>query len=193
MNFKKVSVFLNTNKVVIMPSDTIYGFFMKISNNNLKFLNNLKKSPDNKPLIILFSSIKQLMEYVNLDEKVFHILKEQKLDKITFIIDSNQFFSDKYLMGNDLIAFRIVSEIRNKDLFKVIKDCGPLYTTSVNFSKTKILNKHSEIKRVFGGNINIHIVKGTPISNVPSRILKITDDRVELIRDNEGTSIQHNR
>ncbi|KAF5295606.1 hypothetical protein FQA39_LY12779 [Lamprigera yunnana] len=53
---------LNKNQVIILPTNTLYGLSAKVSLDNKIKINELKKAPLDKPLIILIKSISQLKE-----------------------------------------------------------------------------------------------------------------------------------
>ncbi|ATZ18489.1 tRNA threonylcarbamoyladenosine biosynthesis protein [Williamsoniiplasma somnilux] len=109
---------LKKNKIVILPSDTIYGLSALFNLENEKRINVVKQAPLDKKNIVLFSSIKQAQQYgLYLTDEIINILKST--NPTTVIL----------LDQKETIAIRIV---KRKDIAKIIKKVGPIFSSSVN-------------------------------------------------------------
>ncbi|WP_338972706.1 L-threonylcarbamoyladenylate synthase [Spiroplasma endosymbiont of Panorpa germanica] len=151
---------LKNNKIIILPTDTIYGLSGSVSKENQIKINNIKGSPKEKPLIVLISSLKQLPVEVFRDKKLLNILKLKKPTTVIIpMIDSSE-----------SIAIRLV---KSNPIKKIISKVGPIFSTSANKSKIKykegevIFNNISPaVERVFyAGNLE----------NEPSTIINFSD------------------
>ncbi|WP_338969670.1 L-threonylcarbamoyladenylate synthase [Spiroplasma endosymbiont of Labia minor] len=134
---------LKNNELIILPTDTIYGISAIFTDKNKIKINNLKKSDLNKPLIILVSSLIDAKKIIDLNDLI--------IDKLTSSKPTTVIAKAKHTSEN--IGIRIVN--RN-DIKKIIKEVGPIFSTSVNVSGNHFLfeeidlnNFSSEIKNVF--------------------------------------------
>ena len=91
-NINIISKQLNNNKIGIIPTDTVTGIFAKISLENNKKINSLKKSKEDKPLSIIFSNLEEALKAVEYNKDQLEIIKENLPGKVTFILPSNKDF-----------------------------------------------------------------------------------------------------
>lgn len=148
-----VITLLKINEVVVLPTDTIYGLSAIVAKENMQKINNLKKAPKNKELIILFSKLKQLKS-LKIEIQNKKILKKNR--NITFIFSS----SDK--------KTHAIRMVERKDLKKIIRKVGPIFSTSVNFHNQESINNKKDL---FNFNTNIKVFYDNfPIDTNPSKI-----------------------
>ena len=168
---------LKENRVVIIPTDTVYGFSAAVVfDKNGKSLNsekicNLKGRNENKPFIQLISTPSEIQNITN--QKIPSNLLKFWPGPLTIIVkDKNN--------ENSTIAVRCPGDqwLRN-----VIKDCGfPLYSTSVNLSGCPILETEEEILKTFSDKVNLIVLDGDKKNGVPSTIVKIDGESFSVLR-----------
>lgn len=174
--WKKAEDVLKKDGVVILPTDTLYGIVGKAeSKKAVERIHKLKDRNENKPFIILISSIKDL--------KIFGIqinkLEEKFLKKKVSIILKYRKF--KYLhRGQNSLAFRMITK-RNKNLFNLIKKVGPIVAPSANKEGEKPRETIKEAKEVFKDKIDLYINGGIRKSK-PSTLIKIEKGEVVILR-----------
>ncbi|ASZ09402.1 translation factor [Mesoplasma chauliocola] len=133
---------IKANKIVIIPTDTIYGLSAKISKDNEIKINQIKNIKHEKPLITLVSNFQQL--------KKLQIKKISKEDK-KILLDSRTTVIFETSLEFKTIAVRFV---KRKDIKKIINKTGPIFSTSVNKHGLKPINKEEELKN-FDQNIKL--------------------------------------
>ena len=159
---------LKSDKIIIMPSDTIYGFLSLPSGENR--LRNIKKR-DKKPFLFLISDFDQLNK-LNINFKnIKNILKKYWPGPVTFILEQNN--------GNTM-------GIRMPDwdlLQKIINDVGsPLLSTSVNYSGMPFFYKKKDIVKEFYSKVDLIIIDKNFKQNISSTIVDLTKNPYEIIR-----------
>ena len=82
---------------------------------------------------------------------------------LTIIFNKNENVSDKITAGFKTIAFRIPN---CKISLDILKQTGPLATTSVNISGNTPLNDYQEINKYFGDNIDFIVSENVSSSNI---------------------------
>lgn len=128
-----------SNKIFIYPTDTVWG----IGGNAYKEetyirISQIKKSPVNKPLSILFSSVDQLSGHVELSDSLQELILELMQYEITFGLDKSLFknaLPGVAFSETDFVCIRVLdSEIVNN----IISDVkAPITTTSLNITGEK--------------------------------------------------------
>ncbi len=174
---------IKANKIVFMPSDTIYGLFgCALSSRTVEEIYSLKSRDPRKPLIIMLSSIDDLLLFeVNLNQKEREILERIWPEKVSVVlpVPSEKFF---YLhRGKNTLAFRLP---KNEELLSILENTGPLVSTSANLEGKSYAKTVAEAKKYFGNKINLYINKGA-INSPPSTLIKINNGEIEILRKGE--------
>lgn len=164
--------YLRRGKIVIIPTDTVYGFSGIVDGRHYSYhtdekINRIKKSDSDKPLIQLISKSEDIKKYTR------DLIPDELLSKwpgaLTIIVHT--FEKD----GNrGTTAFRCPDD---EWLRKVVALCGaPIYTTSVNISGQNVLENVQDIKAVFGSEVPLIVDDGGKKGQKPSTIVKIEED-----------------
>jgi tRNA A37 threonylcarbamoyladenosine synthetase subunit TsaC/SUA5/YrdC len=96
---------LNNNKIIAMPTETVYGFFSLISLENLKNINKLKGRELEKPLQVFFLDFSQIEKYTKLSQFQKQILIQELPGNKSFLVPSSSFF--KKLTNQNTILIRL--------------------------------------------------------------------------------------
>lgn len=170
---------LKKGQIVIIPTDTIYGFSGIVDFQNQYFqtdykINAIKKSKEDKPLICLIEKPQDVFLYAeNIPEKIINLWP----NSLTVITDVKKNCPIK--TQHKKIAFRCPN---NKWLQNVIKKVEqPIFSTSVNMSGLKELKQIKDIIKKFQNNVDL-IVNDGDIQASPSTIIEINNDNINVIR-----------
>ncbi|MCR5495707.1 MAG: threonylcarbamoyl-AMP synthase [Treponema sp.] len=167
---EKCVKFLQEEKVLILPTDTVYGFSGIIGKTD-SLIRKIKGRAENKPFIVLISQAEDLKEIT--DDCIPEKLMKFWPGPLTVIVN------DKKNPGNT-VAVRCPGD---QWLRKVIKLCGsPIYSTSVNRSGSPVLGKLEEIRKEFEEEVSMIVENGDAKSSVPSTIVKIEGDTYSIVR-----------
>ena len=177
-------------KVAVLPTDTVYGFSAlalaggtdgpKKSGLDLK-IDQIKKSPQSKPLIELISEPSDIRKYT--DQKIPSKILKKWPGALTVLVKNNGWY--KALTGREATAFRCPGD---QWLRRVISLCGgPIYSTSVNFSGKPVLETEEDILRDFGGLVDFFVLDGDKKNALPSTLVSLLDGEPKVIRQGEVT------
>lgn len=168
---KCVSV-LKSNGIVILPTDTVYGFsgiVKKDSGTDVK-IREIKGRSEDKPFIQLISDPDDIYKYTN--QKIPKSLLKNWPGPLTIIA--------KNLDGKTTTAYRCPGD---EWLRKIIRNCGfPLYSTSVNKSGYPILETEDEIVKIFESEVDLIVLDGDRKKSLPSTIVMLEDDNYKVLR-----------
>ncbi len=172
LNYKKyrldIADAMRRGKVVIFPTDTIYGIgSIWNSPNNLKIFK-IKKRKKNKPMLIL-STFEWIDRFADLDG-LKDELERYWPGPFTLIMDTKQCLP-WWISDGRSAAFRVP---RNRELLELIRAVGaPITATSVNFSGEAPLNDITKIKRIYANRIDIIAEDDSFIPAKPSKVIDL--------------------
>ncbi|MEO5649621.1 MAG: L-threonylcarbamoyladenylate synthase [Ginsengibacter sp.] len=175
---------LNSNGIVLYPTDTIWGIGCNATNKNaVKKIYELKRREEKKSLIILVSDESMIEDYVkNPSRKILSYLSRQ--ERPTTGIFKNAIHLPETLINEDhTIAIRITKDEFCKALIQQLKK--PLVSTSANISGEKYPQNFSEVSGEIKNGVD-YIVQHRQNDfeiKMPSSIIKLNeDDEIEIIR-----------
>jgi L-threonylcarbamoyladenylate synthase len=137
MNFvediKKSVEMIKSGKVILYPTDTIWGIGCDATNPKaVQRIFDLKGRDIAKSMIVLLDAAENLNKYVKLVSPIAFDLIENSTSPITIVYSGAKNISKNLIADDGTIAIRIV---RNEYCQEVIRQSGkPLVSTSANFS-----------------------------------------------------------
>ena len=170
---EKISNVLINGGIVIMPSDTVYGFlFTQEAAEKVREI----KRRDNKPFLFFISNINQL-EDLKVDYKPFlNVLEKNWPGPFTFIFDN----ADGTTSGVRMPEWNVLKDLAEKT-GKI------LYSTSVNFSGEQPLENPAEMEKAFGEAIDLFVFDERYKPGIPSTIVRLSEnDGIKVIREGAG-------
>ena len=185
-----VKMLLN-NKVVVMPTDTIYGIVGNALNDKVvNRIYDIKKRAPDKPCIVLIGDVKDLEKFsIHLFNEQKEKIKEywsfektqdfnQRPVSIVFDCIDQKFF---YLhRGTQTLAFRLPKQTGLQDL---LRETGPLIAPSANIEGLSPANNIHEAKNYFHELVDLYI-DGGERGGVPSKVIKLhKDGSIHILRE----------
>ncbi len=170
---------IKKGEIIIIPTDTIYGFsFDAYNSRTVEKFNKLKQR--NTPLSIIVDSLKMAQEYAEIkDEKTFHSLLPGPFTCLYPKKKSN--LSDFVTANSELIGIRIP---KHKFSVSIVEKLNrPITTTSVNIHGEKPIVTISEIKKKF---INFPFFNEGDLISQGSTIINFAVNPPKIIRQGEG-------
>ncbi|MCQ2597938.1 MAG: threonylcarbamoyl-AMP synthase [Treponema sp.] len=172
-SIQKTAEILNHGGVVILPTDTVYGFSAKsdISEAEIR-IRKIKGRSETKPFIHLISKPEDILNYT--DDKIPENLLMKWPGPLTIIVN------DKKIPGITT-AFRCPGD---EWLRKIIALCeSPLYSTSVNRSGSPVIQTLRGILNEFESEVDLIVNGGDTVDALPSTIVEIENGEVKVIRE----------
>lgn len=177
MKSKNIQI-LKSGGVGVIPTDTVYGIACSaFSKEALLRLYEIKGRDEDKPPVVLISSLKDLDLFgVELDEAARIFLKKFWPGKVSVIfnIKSELSFLDK----SKGLAIRFPN---NEVLISLLKQTGPLATSSANTQGQITAKNIMEAQKYFGDKVDFY-EDGGELSSEPSTLVKIVGDKIEILR-----------
>ena len=171
---------LDCGKVVIYPTDTLYGFGVDARNAAaIKKLNRIKRR--SSPMSIVVKNFDQLSRFAILSKEKKKFVKQNINKKTTFILPSIDGIVHKSIMGdNNLIGYRVPNNTIGPKL--VSKIGYPITTTSINRHGRKPMINPEEMIDEFGKEVDIIINTGVLPTTTGSTIYILKNDQFRILR-----------
>jgi len=184
---KKVSEFLKEGKVLISPTDTVYGLLADATNEKaVKKIFKIKKRKRNKPIPIFVSDLKEAKKiaYISLKEEKF--LKKVWPGKVTVILKRKNnlprfLFSREETIGLRIPKYHLLNKVLKKTKL-------PLTGTSANISGLSHSTKLKDIISQFKEEKfqpDVVIDGGDLKSSRPSTVVSLSKGKFILVREGE--------
>ena len=190
---KQLISLLKNGAVGVLPTDTVYGLVCRADNQPaVKRLYGLKKR-EKKPGTVIAADIDQLVK-LGLKYRYLKAVEQYWPGAVSIIIPTGNSTGNatkhlhfltavrkcRYLdLGRNSLAVRLP---KGESLQKLLKQTGPLLTTSANATGKPPANNIAEAQKYFGNRIDFYVDGGDLSNRKPSTIIKIIDDEVEVIR-----------
>lgn len=163
---------LRAGRIVVMASDTIYGFVGKAPD-TVSQLHRIKARKLRKPLLQLIPSVRTL-------EKLGAILPNSDILNLwpgpfTFIFKLGAGETASFRVPEDKYTQRLISKLGFN-----------LYSTSVNRSGEAPMNDPTEIERVFGNFVSLVEDSGVFTARRPSTVVDVTARLPRILRQGAG-------
>ena len=195
-NFKEISKIVakstREGKVVVCPTDTVYGLICDATNKKaVRRLLEIKRRPKNKPIPIFVKNLKMAKTLAKIDKKQEKILKAVWPGKVTTVLKRTRFrqgFGGRekirlYGVDKKTIALRFPDYKLLNVLLKKL-NC-PLAETSANISGRLPLTKIKEIIKQFKirkYQPDLAIDAGNLLNSRPSVVLDLTSWPPKILR-----------
>lgn len=167
------------SKVIIFPTDTVYGIGCSIFDvKGIERIYAIKHRNKEKPLACLCASLEQIEEIAQLDTKARKLIQKFMPGALTLILPAKPEVTNH--IGYKTIGVRIP----NASLaIQILTDNGPMLTTSVNESGNVPLNNYEEILKDYGSLVEQIYPPQEVSSNVASTVLDLSQNELKILRE----------
>jgi L-threonylcarbamoyladenylate synthase len=168
---------LANGAVGVLPTDTVYGVVCSAHlTDAVQRLYGLKDRQA-KPGTIIANSLEQLVE-LGIPARYLKPVEHYWPNSITIVVPAGN-VSGVTHQNKGTLAVRIP---KNDELQSLLQQTGPLLTSSANQPGQPPAATISEAKAYFGDEVDFYIDGGDLSDRLPSTIIRIIDDAVEVIR-----------
>lgn len=165
---------LKNGKVVIIPTDTVYGFSGIVPETDA-LIRKIKGRAETKPFIQLIAHPEDIRNYT--DQELPPELLSKWPGALTVIV------RNKEGMPQETTAYRCPGDEWLRDI--IARTGCPIYSTSVNRSGSPVLDEPALIEAEFAGETAVFIEDGGKKGALPSTLVSIVDGEIKVLR--QGT------
>ena len=178
INFLEIKDLLQKGKLIVYPTDTVYGVGGIInSEETIKNIYKAKERSFESPLIVLLSDIKKIEEIAYIPNKNRELV-EKLIAKfwpggLTIILKKKEWVPDVMTANKDTVGLRMPALDMALD---IIKSAGGLLpTTSANISGESTPRSYDELSEIFKRRVDILVDGGSSPIGEESTIIDMTD------------------
>ena len=187
---KKIANEIKNNKVVIFPTETVYGIGANgLDEEAIKKLFVAKKRPENKPINLLISNINMIENVAkDLTQLDYALIKEFFPGPLTLILKKKNNVPNILTANGDTVGVRMPA---NEISLKLIEYANiPIATSSSNISGNETGINIDNIFDDFNGRVDYIIDDGPSKLGVASTIVKVVDNKPIILREGSITKEQ---
>lgn len=174
-----VSRVLLEGSVVVLPTDTVYGFSGVVPESE-DVIRKIKGRDETKPFIQLIAEPEDIYRYTD------EVLPDQLLamwpGALTVIVPLKK----RLITGESevtTVAFRCPGDGWLRQIIKAVGK--PIYSTSVNLSGQPVLSSVLEIDKEFGGEVKLIVDGGSTENALPSTLVKFEKGKCIILRQGD--------
>lgn len=175
---------LKDGGVIIYPTDTVYGIGCDIYNKDaVEQIYRIKHVAESKLFSFIIPDLKEIAKYAKVSDYAYKVMKRHLPGPYTFVLPASRNVPKKLWTKRKTVGIRIPD---NEIALSLARELGnPIVSTSVTNRKGELLFDPSEIKAIFNSQVDLMLANGA-LSGVPSSIIAIEDESVEIIREGAG-------
>jgi tRNA threonylcarbamoyl adenosine modification protein (Sua5/YciO/YrdC/YwlC family) len=174
--------FLNHGKVIVYPTDTIYGLgCIAVDKKAIKKIYRIKKREKGKPMLMLVGSLSVAKKYCRINKAQEKYLSKIWPGAVSVVLEGKGGLPEELSGGLKSLAIRLP---KNNFLLKILKKLGkPLVSTSLNLSGQPPVKSVERISRMLKREKPDLIVDVGPLITKPSRLIDLRDVKnIKVIR-----------
>lgn len=177
---------LKDGKLVIMPTDTIYGIIGDATNEDvINKVYEVKERPHDKPLLILVSNLSMLHELVTeIPKETEKIINKFWPGPLTILFKKSSKVSDALTANSALVAIRMPNDKRLLNIMNHLN--RPLISTSANISSHNAITNPNQLEEKMKEKIDLIVDEGT-VNNEASTLITIVNGKIEILREGSLT------
>ncbi len=180
----KIVEILRSDGVIVYPTDTVYGLGCDIqSKKALERVRRIKKIDNRRHLSFVFSDLKAIAEYAQVNDPTYKILRRYLPGPYTFVLQATRLVPRIVLTKRHEVGIRIPD---NRICQALVAELGnPILSSSVRMPDDQLLDDPREIERLYKGQVDL-VVDGGVIMPQPSSIISLLEDVPQVLRAGKG-------
>ena len=186
INYDEIGTELKKGKLIIYPTDTVYGIGGIITNENT--IKNIYKAKDrsfSSPLIALVSNANKIEEIAFINEKnkekIEKLIKEFWPGGLTIILESKNIVPPIMISNGKTVGVRMPN---HETALKIIESAGGILpTTSANISGETTPRSYEELDNEFKKRVDIVIDGGKCPIGTASTIIDMSNENIKILRE----------
>lgn len=169
---------IRNGAVGVMPTDTVYGLVCRAADTAAVARLYELKQRENKPGPIIAAKLQQLID-IGIRARYLKAVEQYWPNPLSVVIPCGEDLH--YLhQGQHSLAVRIPADESVREL---LAQTGALLTSSANAPGEPTATNISEAEAYFGDQVDFYVDGGDIMNPVPSTVIRIVDDAIEVLRE----------
>lgn len=175
---------LRNGGIIVYPTDTVYGLGCDITQRSaIDRVIRIKGRDPKKPMSFVCADLTHISQYANVSDFAYKILKRYLPGPYTFVLPASR-ETPKILQSKQrTVGIRIPD---HPVPLALVAELGePLLSTSANRSSEETVSDPDDLEARFAHDVDV-ILECGPLPVLPSSVISLVDDRVEVLRVGAG-------
>ncbi len=172
---------LRAGRIAVYPTDTVYGVGGDPFNEDVVERIFLIKRRSDKPLPLLISSIKYVMEIAHVSEIALRLMENFWPGPLTLILPVKRKFPFKITFGTGKIGVRMPNHKIPLLLARGLG--GAIIGTSANISGHPAPRSAEEALRELDDLVDVILDTGPTPGGIPSTVVEVTNGKIRILRE----------
>lgn len=175
---------LKKGGIIIYPTDTVYGIGCDIMNHQaVKQIYRIKNVTESKLFSFIIPDLSEIAQYAKVSDAAFKMMRKLLPGPYTFVLPASKTVPKKLWTKRKTVGIRIPD---NEIAIELARELGnPIISTSVTSRNGDILFQPSEIRAIFGMQVDLMLANGA-LPGRPSTIVEFEDNEPRIIREGAG-------
>jgi len=171
--------------VVAYPTDTVFAFGCDFRNRQaVERLYRVRELDRHRPLALLFPDLADIARYAQVSNTAYRIMRRIFPGPYTVELEATREIPKLVMQKRRRIGIRVPDE---PVILAILGALGrPLMSTSAKTPDGEYLLTAADVERSYGDAIDC-IVDSGPVTAVPSTVLSLVGDAVQVIREGAGS------
>jgi tRNA threonylcarbamoyl adenosine modification protein (Sua5/YciO/YrdC/YwlC family) len=175
---------LKQGGIIVYPTDTVYGLGCDITQRAaVDRVIRIKARDPKKPMSFVCADLTHISQYANVSDFAYKILRRYLPGPYTFVLPASR-DTPKILQSKQrTVGIRIPD---HPVPLALVAELGePLLSTSANRSSEETVADPEDLEARFAHDVDL-ILECGPLPVLPSSVISLVDDRVEILREGAG-------
>lgn len=175
---------LKDGGVIIYPTDTVYGLGCDIFNKEaVERIYTIKNETETKLFSFLCSDLKDISKYAKVSDFAYRAMKKLIPGPYTFVLQASKEVPKLLWTKRKTVGIRVPNNNIARTLAQELGN--PIISTSATTRKGELIYDPLEIKTIFNNSVDLMLSMGA-LNGVPSSIIDLSGDTVEIVREGSG-------
>jgi L-threonylcarbamoyladenylate synthase len=180
-DFELVRIALEEGKLVVFPTETLYGLGGDPDNESaVERIYHLKQKPRDDPLSIALSSWEDVERIAEVDSLARTLYDEFLPGPLTIVVRKKKSESFGLVARGDTVGIRIPVQPM---VAEIVEDFGPITATSANIYGHENTTTVNGAMDQLGSKVNYYIDGGKTPLGVPSTIVDVSQGEIRVLRE----------
>lgn len=180
---KQAKEYLKQGKLVIYPTDTVYGIAANMYNEQgVSKVFTSKKRSLNKPLSLCLAELESIKDVAFMDDDTETIVEHLFPGPFTVILRKKKVVSTLLTAGTNNIGIRIPDNKLSRDLASDF----PITSTSANISGMNVPESPNEVIKQLGSSVDLVLDAGVCKYGLHSTVVDMTGENPVVVRKGAG-------
>ncbi len=178
---KEVAKDIKEGKIVVFPTETVYGLASSMDESNVNRIFEIKGRERTKPLPIMIGNVKDIEMVADKIPHIFYELANKYMPgPLTVVLKKKDWVSDIITGGRDTVGVRMPDHIFALNLIRFVG--APIIATSANLSGNPSPKDFLSAQKDMINKADVFVDGGECLGGTPSTIVDLLKEKPTVLR-----------